>query len=112
MRFRYGVARPRGWLVGLLVALFAGDARGLAQTPAGPFDVLIRGGLVYDGTGSPPVQADVAIRGDQIVAIGNLAQATAKIMVDAKDLAVAPGFINMLSWSEENACLTFSRMVG
>ncbi len=63
------------------------------------YDVLIKGGAVYDGTGSRPVQADVAIKGDRIVAIGDLKAATARNVVDASGLAVAPGFINMLSWS-------------
>ena len=64
------------------------------------FDVIIRNGMVYDGTGRPPVKADVAIRGDRIAAVGNLSRADAKTIVDAKGLAVAPGFINMLSHSE------------
>jgi N-acyl-D-amino-acid deacylase len=67
-----------------------------------PFDVLIRGGSVYDGTGSPPQRADVAIRGDRVLKIGDLSRATATTIVDAKNLAVAPGFINMLSWSNES----------
>jgi len=66
------------------------------------FDVLIRGGTVYDGTGSAPVVADVGIRGDRIVAIGKLPEGGARTVVDAKGLAVAPGFINMLSWSNES----------
>ena len=65
-----------------------------------PYDVLIRGGTVYDGTGGPPRRADVAIRGDRIVAIGPLAAASAHRVIDATGLAVAPGFINMLSHSE------------
>jgi N-acyl-D-amino-acid deacylase len=64
------------------------------------FDVIIKGGTVYDGTGRPPVKADVGIRGERVAAIGNLSRATAPTMVDAKGLAVAPGFINMLSHSE------------
>src|SRR5881409_3820377 len=78
-----------------------------AQAPSpsrspGDFDVIIWGGTVYDGTGAEPRQADVAIRGDRIAAIGDLKTATAKTIVDAKGLAVAPGFINMLSWSTES----------
>ena len=69
---------------------------------AGNFDVLIRGGMVYDGTGRPPRRVDVAINGDRIVAIGNLRRARARNVVDANGLAVAPGFINMLSWSTES----------
>jgi N-acyl-D-amino-acid deacylase len=65
------------------------------------FDILIRNGTVCDGTGQKPRVADVGIRGDKIAAIGDLSAASAKTVVDAKGLAVAPGFINMLSWSTE-----------
>jgi N-acyl-D-amino-acid deacylase len=70
------------------------------QTRAASLDVLIRGGLVYDGTGQPPRRADIGIRGDRIVAIGHLKDEHAKSVIDATGLAVAPGFINMLSHSE------------
>jgi N-acyl-D-amino-acid deacylase len=66
------------------------------------FDVIVRGGTIYDGSGKPPVAADLGIRGDRITAIGNLAGKTAKTEIDARGLAVAPGFINMLSWSTES----------
>jgi N-acyl-D-amino-acid deacylase len=72
------------------------------QAPAVGYDVLIRGGTVYDGSGQPPRQVDVALRGDRIAAVGDLAGASAKTIVDAKGLAVAPGFINMLSWSTDS----------
>ncbi len=68
----------------------------------GDFDVLIKGGMVYDGSGRAPRRVDVAIKGDRIVAIGNLKSARALNVVDARGLAVAPGFINMLSWSTES----------
>ncbi|MGH9577365.1 MAG: N-acyl-D-amino-acid deacylase family protein, partial [Terriglobales bacterium] len=71
----------------------------MASAQGESYDVLIRGGTVYDGTGTKPRKADVAIRGDRIVAIGKLKDAQAATMVDARGLAVAPGFINMLSWS-------------
>jgi N-acyl-D-amino-acid deacylase len=64
------------------------------------YDVLIKGGTVYDGTGGEARQADIGIRGDRIVAVGNLQSARAGSVVDAGGLAVAPGFINMLSHSE------------
>jgi N-acyl-D-amino-acid deacylase len=75
-----------------------------AQQPFPPaaYDTLIRNGQVYDGTGGKPRRADVAIRGDRIAAIGDLADATAATVIDARGLAVAPGFINMLSWSNES----------
>ena len=72
------------------------------QSRAGSFDVIIKGGTVYDGSGRAPVRADVGIKGDRIIAIGNLKQAAAPTVIDAKGLAVAPGFINMLSWSTES----------
>ena len=75
------------------------------------FDVLIRNGAVYDGTGGKARQADVAIRGDQIVAIGNFKNAKAKTVVDASGMVVAPGFINMLSHSY-NSILTDGRSLG
>ncbi len=73
---------------------------GFAQTRnAQNFDVIIKGGMVYDGTGRAPVRVDVGIVGDKVAAIGNLKSAQAKTVVDATGLAVTPGFINMLSWS-------------
>src|SRR6478735_76314 len=68
----------------------------------GNFDVIIRNGTIYDGTGAEPRQADVAIRGDQIAGVGDFKSAKANTVIDAKGLAVAPGFINMLSWSTES----------
>jgi N-acyl-D-amino-acid deacylase len=72
------------------------------KEPAGPFDVLVRGGTLYDGSGGAARKADLGIRGGRIAAVGHLAGAKAKAVVDAKGLAVAPGFINMLSWSNES----------
>ena len=64
--------------------------------------MLIRGGTVYDGLGNPPQQADVAIVGDRIAVIGDLASASATTELDASGKAVSPGFINMLSWATES----------
>jgi N-acyl-D-amino-acid deacylase len=66
------------------------------------YDVIIRGGTVYDGTGSPGRRADVGLRGDRIAAVGDLSSASARDVVDASGLAVAPGFINMLSWATDS----------
>src|SRR5213595_1659414 len=66
------------------------------------FDVVIKNGTVYDGTGSEGRKADVAIRGDRIVGVGDFQNSSATNVIDAHDLAVAPGFINMLSWSTES----------
>lgn len=66
------------------------------------YDVLIEHGHILDGAGNPWYAADIAIRGDRIVAIGSLAGAPAKRVIDATGLVVAPGFIDMLGQSEES----------
>lgn len=63
------------------------------------YDVIVRGGLVFDGSGAPGRIADVAITDDRIVTVGDLASAQATTEIDAAGRAVAPGFINMLSWA-------------
>jgi N-acyl-D-amino-acid deacylase len=70
-----------------------------AATPG--FDVIIRNGLVHDGSGGEPYAADIGVVGDSIAAIGDLAAARAPTIVDAAGLVVAPGFINVLSWANE-----------
>jgi N-acyl-D-amino-acid deacylase len=91
------------WLGAFLTIVFTMPAKQpFPSTPEGNFDVIIRNGTVYDGTGAEPRQADVAIRGDQIAGIGDFKSAKANTVIDAKGLAVAPGFINMLSWSTES----------
>lgn len=67
---------------------------------AQPFDLILRGGLVYDGSGRPPIQTDVGLRADTIAFIGDLSSATGKEELNVQGLAVAPGFINMLSWAD------------
>ncbi len=93
-------ARTGFLLLVLFVLLNSGPTRVASQPPA--FDVVIRGGMVYDGSGEPARRADVGIRGDRIASVGDLAGAAATTAVDAAGLAVAPGFINMLSWSTES----------
>ncbi len=80
------------WLILLLAIGIMGAAprAALAQT----YDVLIRDGRVLDGSGNPWTQADVAIRGDRIAAVGVLSGATARTVIDAAGLYVAPGFID------------------
>ena len=65
------------------------------------YDVVLRNGTIYDGSGGPPVTGDVAIRNDRIAAVGNV-RGRATRTVDATGLAIAPGFINMLSWATES----------
>ena len=73
-----------------------------AAAPGPRYDVIVRGGTVYDGSGRPGVRADVAVQDGRIAAVGDLRAARAEKVLDAAGLAVAPGFINMLSWSTES----------
>ena len=75
---------------------------GRASTQPQTFDMIVRGGTVYDGTGSAGRRIDVGIKGDRITGLGDYSSATAATILDAAGLAVAPGFINMLSWSTES----------
>ena len=81
----------------LLAALLTGGA-----APAPTYDVVIRGGTVYDGGGGAPFTGDVAIEGDRIAAVGPGVEGRGEREIDARGLAVAPGFINMLSWATES----------
>lgn len=88
-----------------LVLILSFPAAAIAQVrkpAAKAFDVIIRGGTIYDGTGGPPKRVDVGIKGDRIAAVGDLHRAAAPKVISAAGLAVAPGFINMLSWSTES----------
>ena len=85
-------------IVALLSVLLLAACASSAQPE---YDLLIRNGQVFDGTGSAGVSAAIAVRGERIVAIGPLQDARARLEVDAKGMAVAPGFINMLSWADE-----------
>jgi dihydroorotase/N-acyl-D-amino-acid deacylase len=69
-----------------------------ASTP--PYDLLIKNGLVVDGSGRPGYRADIAIKGDRIVRIGKLKNAGAAREIDANGMVVGPGFIDMLGQSE------------
>ncbi len=71
-----------------------------ACQPPTEYDVLIRNGIIYDGSGSEPFTGDIAINGDKIVYTGPaLEKARAKTIIDASGKIVSPGFVNMLSWS-------------
>jgi N-acyl-D-amino-acid deacylase len=67
-----------------------------------PHDVIVRGGLVYDGLGGPPIVADVAIDDDTVSAIAAPGSLEGALEIDAAGLAVAPGFVNVLSWANES----------
>jgi N-acyl-D-amino-acid deacylase len=101
-----------GRVVALLLALLCGagvaparisPAAALVEVPhATDVDIHIRGGDVFLGDGSPVRAVDVGIKDDSIVLLDRNADVRAKRVIDARGLAVAPGFINMLSWSTES----------
>jgi N-acyl-D-amino-acid deacylase len=66
------------------------------------YDIVIRNGIIYDGSGKPGKRQDIAINNDRIVAIGKIRAVAGRKEIDAKGKAVAPGFINMLSWATES----------
>lgn len=70
--------------------------------PLAAYDVILRGGTIYDGSGDKPFTGDIAFNGDKIAAIGDIGEATAAIEIDVKGLAVAPGFVNMMCWANES----------
>ncbi|HUW92946.1 MAG TPA: D-aminoacylase [Bacteroidales bacterium] len=82
----------------MLLVLFA--VYGCSSRPE--YDVIIRNGQIYDGSGSPSFKGDVGINADTIAGVGDLKKAKGRTVIDAEGLAVAPGFINMLSWAVES----------
>jgi N-acyl-D-amino-acid deacylase len=103
MTGRWGGALKIRKALALLGALGLGLTASTSSSAPGPdYDVLIAGGTIYDGSGRAPALGDVAIKGDRIVYVGPHAKGTARRVVDAKGKAVAPGFINMLSWANES----------
>ena len=96
--FRHARTAPVLLALALLAACGPPPASG--PRPDAPYDLLIRGGRIVDGTGSPWYRGDVAIRGDRIAAVGLRPGAVARDTIDATGLVVAPGFIDMLGHSE------------
>ncbi|MCA0397022.1 MAG: D-aminoacylase [Bacteroidetes bacterium] len=87
---------------GAYLLLLAAIAACFSCSQQKEYDVLIRNAMIYDGNGGTPYRGDIGINADTIAAIGNLADAKGKSETDAKGMAVAPGFINMLSWATES----------
>src|SRR5262245_59274657 len=85
-----------------LVALWNVDSAAQRPAAATTYDILITNGRIVDGTGAPWYRADLGIVGDQIAAIGALGAADARLKIDATNLVVAPGFIDLLGQSEFN----------
>jgi N-acyl-D-amino-acid deacylase len=93
----------RRWLVALIASSSTRPHFSTwVSAPVPSADLLIRRGVVYDGSGGPPVDGDVAIVRDSIAAVGELPDWSARDELDAPGLAVAPGFVNMLSWATES----------
>lgn len=93
---RSRLLRSVGALIGLM-ALVHGAAADDSR-----YDLVLRNGAIYDGSGAPPFHGDVAIKGDRIRYVGPHAAGSAHTEIDVKGQAIAPGFINMLSHSEES----------
>ena len=93
---RFGPSR-----VGVLVVIWASSLFLSACSSAPEYDLVIRGGTLYDGSGAPGVVGDLALSGDRIVALGDLGDASGAMELDASGMAVAPGFINLMSWATE-----------
>ncbi|MEO0436797.1 MAG: D-aminoacylase [Pseudomonadota bacterium] len=92
------------YIYGVFVATLSlmGCSGHTPSSPSQPFDVIVRGGTVYDGSGDPGEVMDIAVVGDRIAAMGDLRGADAVLTVDASGKAVSPGFINMLSWGVDS----------
>jgi N-acyl-D-amino-acid deacylase len=73
-----------------------------ACTPSPSYDLILRSGTIYDGSGTEPYMGDIAIEGDKIIALGELGKASAAREISVAGLAVAPGFVNMMSWANES----------
>jgi N-acyl-D-amino-acid deacylase len=93
-------ARPFFRVLAWLGAVAVASCTRSVQEPA--YDVVIRSGAIYDGSGAPPIVGDVAITADQIAAVGSVGPGRGAVEIDATGMAVAPGFINMLSWADES----------
>ena len=91
--FRYRMFAPATAAVLVLLAECALPAE---------YDIVLRGGTIYDGSGKAPFVGDLAIHGDVIAAVGDLSAARGKAEIRVAGLAVAPGFINMMCWGNES----------
>jgi len=85
-----------------VAAILGGCAMAPTAQPPASYDLIVRNGTVYDGSGAPGRRADVGVSGERVSALGDLSTARAAVEIDARGLAVAPGFINVLSWATES----------
>src|SRR4051794_18752836 len=90
---------PLPLLLTLILALLNGCApdggKAAGAQPATPFDLVLRNGMVLDGSGSPATRADIGIRGGRIAALGAIPPNAALREMDVKGLTIAPGFIDV-----------------
>jgi N-acyl-D-amino-acid deacylase len=85
-----------------LLLVFAAATVCLTCSRPPEYDVVLRGGTIYDGLGGAPFTGDIAIKNDTIALVGSAGNLRGKIEIDVRGLAVSPGFINMLSWANES----------
>ena len=97
----YRKVRSYFWTA-IFAAAWRRAMRGATDAPVPSFNLLIRRASVYDGSGAAPLLADVGLVGDRIAAIGDLSLLNGREEIDAAGMALAPGFINMLSWATES----------
>jgi N-acyl-D-amino-acid deacylase len=97
-------------LYGIVFGLGLSILMACTQKPKQEFDFILRNGTIYDGTGNAPTTGDVAIQADTIAAIGKLIDAVGKKELDVTGLAIAPGFINMLSWADRSLLMDGSSL--
>src|SRR5579871_894847 len=91
------------FVLAVISATFLSGCASSGPVAAGSkYNLVIRNGTIYDGSGKPPFHGDVAISGNKIAAVGSVPSGSGKREIDVQGRAVAPGFINMLSWSNES----------
>ena len=98
-----GVGYERGHMMGRIAAGVLGWLLICALSAAAqPIDLLIRDGVIYDGSGKAPVRGDIAVLDGRVIDVGTRETYEPKQTIDARGLAVAPGFINVLSWATDS----------
>jgi N-acyl-D-amino-acid deacylase len=97
-----GTMKLGHFLVAVTAATSAATSVHAASQPRPAYELLISGGTIYDGSGAAPFVGDVAVKDERIVFVGPKAPGAASRTIDAKGMAVSPGFINMLSWATES----------
>lgn len=96
------VSRKTDLLLRLLCCLLYSGLAACSSSGRPDYDVVIRGGEIFDGTGAASRRADIAIIDDRIAKIGDVGESRGQMEIDAHNLAIAPGFINVLSWADES----------